>query len=109
MDKVDQREPTFECNDLNLTAANSSCFFDSTKPADCLFEERNKIIETNTNSQDSTDLNSVDCNDINSAECSSVNSTDCNIFNLRKKRMSFFCLASVVRYFKNHLMKYYLR
>lgn len=85
MDKVDQREAAFECNDLNLSAPNTSCFFDNNKPADCLFEERNKIIQNSNAAEEcSADLNEVQCADMNN-DCSNLNSADCNLFNLRKK------------------------
>ena len=60
MDKVDQRGTTFECNDLSLTTPDTNCFFDSNKAADCLFEERNKIIQDNPTADECpADLNQV--------------------------------------------------
>lgn len=85
MDKIDQRKQTFECSDLNLSASNNSCFFDSSKPADCLFEGTDKVIENGDNSQNCPNLNPSECNDVSSTGCSSANSTDGNLFNLRKK------------------------
>lgn len=69
MDKENQHEPAFECTDLNL-ATNNSCYFESNKPADCLYEEQNKHIENND------EANAEDCD---------INSADCNLYNMRKR------------------------